>query len=150
MPGNSTNNRILFSRFFGVLVLGLLLAAGRRYSQGVGETVLNLVGLAVIIVAALGRVWTSSYLAAYKDACLIRYGPFPVTRNPPSLFTLLAAVGVGITAASLAIFLLATNVVAVTHAVAVRSEQACLAELFGEGYEDYQKSMPRCWPKLKQ
>ena len=89
MPENSTNSRILFSRFFGVLVLALLLVADRRYSHGVSGAVWNLLGLAVIIVAALGRVWTSSYLAAYKDVRLICYGPFSVTRNPLYLFTLM-------------------------------------------------------------
>ena len=150
MAGNSTNSRILFSRFFGILVLALLLVADRRYSHGVGGTVLNLAGLAVIIVAALGRVWTSSYLAAYKDVRLIRYGPFSVTRNPLYLFTLLAAVGIGITAASLIILLLATGIVAITHSIAVKNEEARLAELFGKEYEDYTTSVPRYWPKLKQ
>ncbi len=150
MPENSTNSRILFSRFSGVLVLALLLVADRRYSHGVGGAVWNLLGLAVIIVAALGRIWTSSYLAAYKDARLICYGPFSVTRNPLYLFTLMAAVGIGMTAASLIIFLLAIVIVAVTHVVAVNNEEARLAELFGEEYEDYKKSVPRYWPKLKQ
>lgn len=148
MPGNSTNIRILLSRILGVLVLALLLVTDRHYSIGVGGQVLSLAGLAVIIAAALGRIWTSSYLAGYKDARLIRYGPFSVTRNPLYLFTLLAAAGIGIAAASLVILLLATGIVAITHSVAVKKEEARLAELFGKEYEDYRNSVPRFWPQL--
>ena len=81
-------------------VLALVATTERTTATGIAGLLLQLVGLACIACAALGRVWASVFIAGYKDAQLVRGGPYSVLRHPLYALSLLAMLGAGLTTRS--------------------------------------------------
>ncbi|WP_420470627.1 methyltransferase family protein [Brevundimonas sp. FT23042] len=138
-------------KWFAGLVLAALLAfvASVRsvalFNGGWHEGVERL-GLALIILAIVGRGWCSLYIGGRKKAEIVDRGPYSMTRNPLYVFSFIGAFGIGAQTGSLivgAIFALATFLVFLRT---VGREEAWLAEHFGETYEAYRARTPRFWP----
>ena len=149
MSANKTQARILAARLFGAVVVGTLLITEPRYGQVLTGAILELIGLMLISVAAIGRVWTSSYLASYKDTELIRTGPFSISRNPLYGFTLIGVVGIGVATSSIVILVVTVIFVSISHGIAIRQEEAKLAAIFGDEFQQYLGAVPRICPNLK-
>lgn len=107
-------------------------------------------GLALIILAIVGRGWCSLYIGGRKKAEIVDRGPYSVTRNPLYVFSFIGAFGIGAQTGSLvvgAVFALATFLVFIRT---VRREEAWLAEHFGAIYEAYRARTPRFWPDVSR
>jgi len=55
---------------------------GTHAATGVAGQALQLAGLLCVACAALGRIWSSIFIAGYKDARLVRRGPYAMLRHP--------------------------------------------------------------------
>jgi hypothetical protein len=77
-----------------VAVLVLVAVSERGWATGLAGEALQLAGLAGIACAALGRVWTSVFIAGRKDEALVRAGPYSALRHPLYGLSLLAALGI--------------------------------------------------------
>ena len=55
---------------------------------------LKILGYALIIGAALGRIWCNIYITGRKDKELCTDGPYSLCRNPLYLFSFIGVVGV--------------------------------------------------------
>jgi protein-S-isoprenylcysteine O-methyltransferase Ste14 len=132
----------------GVLLVGL---AGFAVVQGkgLGDNVHELVekvGLALLVVCILGRVWCSLYIGGRKVRDLIDNGPYSIVRNPLYVFSFIGAAGIGAQTGSIVVALVCTIVCYVVFAILVRTEEAALVKVHGDTYAAYLRSTPRFLP----
>lgn len=136
--------------FVGLVLIALigLTAAVRSVTVFNGEwhEGVEALGLALIVVAIVGRAWCSLYIGGRKKAEIVDRGPYSISRNPLYVFSFIGAFGVGAQTGSLvigAIFAVATVLVFLRT---VGREEAWLAEHFGAPYAAYKARTPRFWP----
>jgi protein-S-isoprenylcysteine O-methyltransferase Ste14 len=105
-------------------------------------------GFILVCLAALGRVWTSVFIAGFKDAMLIQSGPYAACRHPLYGFTLLAMLGLGLATRSITLTAILLGVAVVSHLRALRSEDALLETVHGEAALAYRKRTPALLPRI--
>lgn len=117
----------------------VLFAAQPRPGWYMAGVVLALAGQAL-------RFWAAGHIVKAKQ--LTQTGPYAYVRNPLYLGSLLITAGWGAMSgrASLAAVLL--GVFAITHGLAIWSEERYLRERFASGFEDYCRRVPRILPRL--
>lgn len=136
-------------RLTALLLLGLLVlvATSERSASGFAGLLLQLTGLACVACAALGRVWCSVFIAGYKDAELVRAGPYSALRHPLYALSLLAMLGIGLTTRSAALTVALLVVFAAIHARAAREEDRLLRSAHGEAFERYAATVDAFRPR---
>lgn len=111
---------------------------------------LEWVGIGLIGLAILGRVWSSMYLGGRKKQVVVRTGPYSIVRNPLYVFSVIGAAGVGLcTGSVLVAFLFAFATWLVFDGV-IRREERYLTEHLGTPYLDYLASTPRWIPSFSK
>jgi protein-S-isoprenylcysteine O-methyltransferase Ste14 len=108
---------------------------------------LRALGLILVIVASLGRIWCSAFIAGHKDSRLVTEGPYSLCRHPLYALSFIGGLGLGIASGSLALTAITALVLAVLLAGAARTEERRLAELHGEAFRDYAAATPRWLPR---
>lgn len=119
----------------------------RGFTVGWHEAIEQL-GFLLLILAALGRIWSLAYIAGRKNRELCRLGPYSLMRNPLYFFSFVGVVGFTLalqhpllTAATGAGFLL-------YYSAVIRSEERRLRALHGAEFDDYCATVPRFFPRL--
>ncbi len=133
------------------LLIGLAafaLTEASRFGAGVHE-IIEGIGLVLIWVCILGRVWCSLYISGRKVRELVEKGPYSVVRNPLYLFSLVGAAGVGAQSGSVLISIALLTVSLVVFAFVVVREESALSKVHSEDYVGYQRRVPRFIPNLK-
>jgi ABC-type amino acid transport system permease subunit len=123
---------------FGCAALFFLFSRPRPLTLAIGGAI-ALPGLAL-------RAWATGHLR--KNDALATTGPYAYTRNPLYLGSFL--LGFGFTVASgrfILGFIFAALFLGI-YVPVMRVESATLAELFGEGYQQYQEAVPMFLPLL--
>lgn len=131
-----------------VLLVGLAgfaVTQGRGLGEGAHEIV-EQVGMALIAVCILGRVWCSLYIGGRKVRELIDYGPYSMVRNPLYVFSFIGAAGIGAQTGSLVVAGLCALACYIVFALLVPQEEAALIKVHGETYKAYLRSTPRFLP----
>ena len=144
--------RIIITRMVAVGLLAFLLVSASALTQKaplVGNA-LFLIGVVLVAGATLGRLWCSLFIAGYKTDTLITVGPYSMCRNPLYFFSLLGAVGVGLTTETLLIPAIILIAFAIYYPLVIKSEEAQLRTLHGSEFSDYQKAVPRFFPALSR
>ncbi|MBC2593033.1 isoprenylcysteine carboxylmethyltransferase family protein [Ruficoccus amylovorans] len=142
--------RILVTRFALILCVSPLLfcsSAWDALSHVFSESLFAL-GIALVGVGVIGRVWCFSYISGRKQAELVTEGPYSLTRNPLYLFTLIAAVGIGFTSETLFVPLAVLALFALSYPAVIRQEERALEEIHGANFARYRESTPRFWPSF--
>ncbi len=137
--------RLLGAKILGALVLLLMLLA-----SGHPNIYMDILGFIFIVIAGVGRIWSSAYISGFKSGKVVKDGPYSMMRNPLYFFSLLGFIGVGFVFGSLTISLLLLAVFLVTHLPIIRHEEEKLLKLFGKEYEAYKATTPRFFPRFAQ
>jgi protein-S-isoprenylcysteine O-methyltransferase Ste14 len=116
--------------------------------DGFWDTTLEVLAYLILMIAAIGRVWTSAYISGRKTHELVCDGPYSLTRNPLYFFSLLAYLGAGLAFEKLTVAFAFVVLFWVTHWPTIIAEEAKLRSKFGDEYDDYAKSVPRFWPRI--
>ena len=106
------------------------------------------IGLGLIVVGIVGRMWCTLYIGGRKSAEIVSSGPYSVTRNPLYVFSTIAAGGVGAQTGSIVLGLAFALCCAGAFGIVIRREEAFLAGEFGPAYDDYTRRVPRFWPRF--
>lgn len=133
--------------FVAILFAGGLLLTVR--SAWTSETVsehIELVGLGLIWVGIVGRLWSILYIGGHKAVAIITDGPYSMMRNPLYFFSTVAAVGVGMQTAMLSVGLMLGLLCFLAFQIVIRREETYLAAHFGALYADYCRNVPRFFP----
>jgi protein-S-isoprenylcysteine O-methyltransferase Ste14 len=125
----------------------ILLSQPQISEESMAHEATETVGLALLILAVMGRLWSILYIGAKKNQELVTFGPYSVTRNPLYFFSITGLLGIGLVFGSLtlAIALLVTGSV-VFHYTAMR-EADFLKAKFGSVYADYAGRTPLILPR---
>ena len=111
-----------------------------------GHETVEMVGLGLILVGIIGRMWCTLYIGGRKSAEIVETGPYSATRNPLYVFSSIAAAGVGAQTGSIALAVgFFVGCVGAFHIV-IRREEQFLTQRFGATYADYVARVPRFWP----
>lgn len=129
------------------LAVGIILAGSQWEQQFVLRGLLLLIGCVFVSTAAIGRLWCSQYICAYKTKHLVTSGPYSLSRNPLYVFSSIGAVGLGFATETLTIPFVLALMFAVFYPKVIRDEETKLAELHGEPFKAYMASVPRFWPR---
>jgi protein-S-isoprenylcysteine O-methyltransferase Ste14 len=150
MSASQSTPRLRLTVWLLAAALTLVAVSERGLCNGFAGELMQLAGLACIACAALGRIWTSAFIAGFKDTSLVREGPYSALRHPLYALSLLAMLGVGLATRSIAITLtLATAFVAI-YLRSARREDAFLAQAHGEAHEEYGRSLRAFWPDFRE
>jgi protein-S-isoprenylcysteine O-methyltransferase Ste14 len=138
---------------FLISMLGVLIAPGlnmlRRGRTSISP-VAGWVGLGLMMGGISLRAWANTTLGAFytrtlrvtTDQHLIEHGPYRVLRHPGYSGSLLLWIGAGLATANWLVTALIAIVSGSAYVYRVRSEEAMLAQTFGEAYQDYRQ---RTW-----
>jgi protein-S-isoprenylcysteine O-methyltransferase Ste14 len=147
MSSSASTPRLRVTVALLAVVVALVSVSERGWATGLAGVAMQLAALACIACAALGRVWSSVFIAGFKDETLVRTGPYSALRHPLYALSLLASLGIGLATRSLAITLAVVAILGVIHAAAARREDAVLEGRHGAAFEDYRRSVRPFWPR---
>lgn len=145
------NRRMYWSRAVLGVALALSVALESPYlarsalEHGYAHESLSLL---LVVIAALGRVWTTIYLGGRKNSQLVTDGPFSICRNPLYLFSGVGILGIAIQSHQPWAALLLFIFILVVYSRTIRNEERHLAGRFGEAYSDYCRATPRLIPNI--
>ena len=142
--------RIPVSRLASAVAVFFLIFSSSQWENHnpMVTTGLFVLGMFLVAIGSLGRMWCSVYIAGFKDRTLIVQGPYSICRNPLYFFSTFGALGVGFCTETF-IFPLAILIVMVLYyPLVVRKEERRLREYFGSDFDAYAKRVPAYFPKL--
>jgi len=141
------NHRIGWSRavVIGVLLL-VIFGSPAAGAHGMAGELGELLGFALLVAAALWRIWCHLFIAGRKDRELVSAGPYSVVRNPLYVGNLLGAVGFGFAVHLPLLALALAAAFAIFYPSVVAQEEAQLGQRFGERYREYCARVPRWLP----
>jgi protein-S-isoprenylcysteine O-methyltransferase Ste14 len=140
-------HRLLVSRIFAVAFILAVLAAESAHEGNLISTALFLVGLVLVGIATVGRLWCSLYISGHKSTELITTGPYSLSRNPLYFFSLLGFAGIGFASETFTLGVVLVVAMLIGYPAVIRQEEAVLRERFGAAFEEYCARVPRLLPK---
>ena len=145
-----TRNRMLATRFAGLIVLGYVtLSAPPFYIYGWVAVVLELIGYILLVLSATGRIWCLVFISGRKNQTIVDTGPYSIVRNPLYVFNLIAVLGFGLAVGRPILAVLLTIGFIVFYREAVAKEEEHLIATFGEMFTKYAASTPRWLPRFE-
>jgi len=144
--------RIIVTQIF-VVILALLIFVSENaweIKAPFVSTILFLIGIILVGIASLGRLWCSLYIAGYKTEALVTEGPYSICRNPLYFFSFLGAIGVGFASETLLIPAIILVAFSIYYPVVIKSEEAELRALHGEKFNTYFENVPRFFPNISK
>ena len=147
MATSRSTPRLRLTALLLAALVVLVASSERTAATGLAGLALQLAGLACIGCAALGRIWTSLFIAGYKDAQLVRQGPYAALRHPLYALSLLAMLGAGLTTRSVAISVGLLVAFAAIYAAASRVEDRFLHGAHGESFQRYAREVRAFLPR---
>jgi protein-S-isoprenylcysteine O-methyltransferase Ste14 len=141
------NHRIAWSRAVIAGVLLLVVFGSPPMAMPVWITELSeMLGYALLVAAALWRIWCHFFIAGSKNGELAASGPYSTVRNPLYLGNFAGAVGFGFAVEQPYLALALAAAFALFYPAVVAQEEARLAQIFGERYREYCARVPRWIP----
>lgn len=127
----------------------LAVSASAWPEHGIVDILMGDIGLILLLVCAFGRLWSSLYIAGFKNDKLITVGPYSLVRNPLYVFSFFGAIGLGLASESLIITGVLIVPFLVWYPVLVLEEERVLAERHPEEWAAYAAATPRFIPALR-
>jgi protein-S-isoprenylcysteine O-methyltransferase Ste14 len=141
--------RVLVSRIFGVLVIPLALFTTHSFSQdNPMDIIFEALGLFLLTICTIGRLWALLYIGGYKKLELIVEGPYSIVRHPLYVFSLIGAIGIGLTSENILVLAALVIFYLSYYPLTIFVEEKKLVDKFGQTYLDYAKRTPRFLPKI--
>ncbi len=149
MAKSLNKSRMYVSRIAMVLVVLLVLFTRQTFKDGspVHET-LDLIGILLVALCAMGRIYSTAFLGGHKNQKLIDYGPFSVVRNPLYMFSLLGITGIALMSNQIFVIFGLPLAFLLLYEGLISREEKFLKETFGEEYEAYCKRVPQLIPRF--
>lgn len=143
-----SSHRILVSRSFGAAFFAVVLMMESGHEGSLVSTALFLIGLFLVAIATVGRLWCSLYISGYKDSQLITAGPYSICRNPLYFFSFLGFAGIGFATETFTLGIALGLLFLMGYPAVVQREEEVLRARFGAEFETYCARTPRFVPNL--
>lgn len=136
-----------------ILQLGMLLVVPLLFTMnpvfsGDGSDTIEKIGVALVLVCVVGRMWSILYIGSKKNRELVTMGPYSVTRNPLYFFSVIGVMGLGLFTGSLVMTFALGLASYLAFVATAKREAKHLEALFGDRYRHYERATPMFWPKL--
>lgn len=141
--------RIHISRIFVIPVV-ILISTGESYWNMTFHPLTSMMiitAIVLVIIASVGRLWCSLYIAGYKTNSLVTQGPYSMCRNPLYFFSFLGAIGVGFATETFFIPLLIMAAFWIYYPLVIKNEEKELKKRHKKLFEQYEKQVPRFFPR---
>ncbi|MFZ5774653.1 MAG: methyltransferase family protein [Thermodesulfobacteriota bacterium] len=139
--------RLSFSWVLGVALIFLIIFTKSKNEASPAYELLELGGYVGIVIATLGRIWSSVYIGGRKDEELCMDGPYSISRNPLYIFSFFGAVGIILSAQKLVLLGVVLPFFLYYYFV-IKGEERRLADFFGEEYDRYCRRVNRIIPRF--
>jgi protein-S-isoprenylcysteine O-methyltransferase Ste14 len=150
MPASQSTPRLRLTAWLLVAALALVAVSERRLCSGLAGELVQLAGLTLIACAALGRIWTSAFIAGFKNTSLVQQGPYSALRHPLYALSLLAMLGGGLATRSIALTSTLMTAFVAIYLRSARREDAFLAQAHGRAHAEYCQRVPAFLPAFRE
>lgn len=144
--------RILISKIFGVSLILLFLLSENIWADKSYAGWLSLIsqslGLILVTICVLGRLWAALYLCGNKTFTLVTQGPYSIVRNPLYFFSFLGVVGIGLATGSIVGLLLIIFMFLFNYLPTILDEEKTLERYHDENLAEYFAKVPRLIPNF--
>lgn len=142
--------RIHLTRLFAGTLSCFILFSGSAWETQAPllSSALFLIGIVLVAVATLGRLWCTLYIGGYKTKQLITVGPYSMSRHPLYFFSLIGGVGIGFASETFLIPAIIAVAFALYYPFVIRSEEKKLRKMHPGEFEAYAKTTPVFFPKI--
>jgi len=131
-----------------VMVGIIVLFTNSKWENTIISDILFLIGICLVGIATIGRLWCSVYISGYKIRNLITTGPYSICRNPLYFFSLLGSVGVGLATETLTIPVIISIAFALYYPHVIKKEEERLLTVHGDKFKNYCKKIPKFIPSF--
>ncbi len=146
MTRSDSTPRIRILQAYYVLLLVAVAVCRPGLAGSATGRLLELGGLALLGFAALGRIWTTLFIAGQKDSRVAVSGPYARCRHPLYALSIVASIGLGLATQSLSLAAISAAFAIILHVTAAIAEERKLTATFGDEYTAYAARVPRFWP----
>ena len=129
-----------------VACIVLVALTERPTFTGFASGLVGFLGFVLVAVAALGRLWTSLFIAGRTDATLVQVGPYAACRHPLYLLSLVGMIGLGLATRSVVLLLALAGISVLLHFGAMRAEDSLLESTHGAAARRYREQVPALIP----
>jgi protein-S-isoprenylcysteine O-methyltransferase Ste14 len=147
MSTSRSTPRLRVTALLLIATIAIVAVSERDLCRGTAGELMQLAGLACITCAALGRIWTSTFIAGYKDESLVRDGPYASLRHPLYALSMLAMAGAGLATRSVVITVGLVAAFGLIYSRAAAREDQFLAQVHGDSFAAYARHVPAFWPR---
>jgi protein-S-isoprenylcysteine O-methyltransferase Ste14 len=147
MTYNLNQHRILIGRV--VLAFAFILnlfTAGHFTSEMFIHHFCDSLGLVLLGICLLGRVYCTMQIGGRKSTELVTTGIYSVVRNPLYFFTFVGILGIGIISNQITVFAMVTIGFFLVYIPLIKREENFLQERFGAAFTSYLQRVPRLMP----
>ncbi len=143
--------RLFYTKALGLGVVLTALVSRHVYAEdSVTNLTLEVSALVLLVVAAMGRLWSAAFITGKKSKVLVTDGPYSLVRNPLYFFSFLGFIGAGLAFESITLAILLAAIFFLTHWPTILSEERKLRDLFGEAFDEYTSRVPRFVPLVRK
>ena len=107
-------------------------------------------GALFVVAGVIGRIYSSLTIASHKNEKVVNTEMYSVVRHPLYFFSFLLAVGIGLLAGRIELFLYLIVFYIACFYPMVLNEEKFLVKKFGKKYMDYQKQVPMFIPNFSK
>lgn len=142
-------NRILGSKLILASSLGIVLFSRQFWGEeNPIHEIFEMIGLVLVMICALGRVYATAYLGGFKNDELITHGIYSLMRNPLYFFTLLGVTGIAFMSNHMSVMIILPLSFMLLYRGLIQREQSFLEEKFGDAYIEYKERVPAMFPNF--
>jgi protein-S-isoprenylcysteine O-methyltransferase Ste14 len=144
--------RIPVSRIFAVILALIIFVSQNAWEveAPLVSVILFSIGIILVGIASLGRLWCSLYIAGYKTDVLVTEGPYSTCRNPLYFFSFIGAIGLGFASETFLIPAMILVAFTIYYPSVIKSEEVELRKLHGEKFDTYFENVPRFFPNISK
>jgi protein-S-isoprenylcysteine O-methyltransferase Ste14 len=148
MGTTDSRPRVRLTHAVYLLVLAAVATTDGRAIDGAAVLVAHAVGFALVAVAVLGRLWATLFIVGRKGVELVVEGPYAASRHPLYSWSIVAALGIGLSTCSIALTCVLPVAIGLGAAFAARREDAALHSSHDDAWRGYRDAVPAFRPAL--
>ena len=150
MAKELNKTRLRDSAIMAVIAIALIIFTPKMFpNNSLPNEIVGIIGYFLVIICAIGRVYTTAFLGGFKNDKLITYGPFSMVRNPLYVFSFIGVLGISIMSMHIWVMLFAPAMFLFIYIPLIAREETFLMEKYPDDFQQYKTSTPRLIPNLR-